>query len=86
MPAISRFLGIVIAMYSGDHPPPHFHARYVGQSASIGIEPLTVLAGTLPPRVLGQVFEWAALHQDELLNDWKLVTAHQLPVPIPPLA
>ena len=78
--------GIVITMYSGDHPPPHFRTRYVGQSVSIGIEPLTVLAGTLPPRALGQVFEWAALHQDELLADWELVTAHQLPVPIPPLA
>jgi hypothetical protein len=76
----------VITMYSGDHPPPHFHARYVGQSVSIGIEPLTVLAGTLPPRVLGQVFEWAALHQGELLADWELVTGHQFPVPIPPLA
>jgi len=86
MPAISRFLGIVITMYSGDHPPPHFHARYGGQSVSIGIEPLTVLAGTLPPRVLGQVFEWAALHQGELLADWELVAAHQAPAPIPPLA
>jgi len=73
MPAISRFLGIVITMYAGDHPPPHF-------------EPLAVLAGTLPPRVLGQVFEWAALHQGELLADWDLVTAHQVPAPIPPLA
>ena len=44
------------------------------------------VTGTLPPRVLGQVFEWAALHQGELLADWDLVTAHQVPAPIPPLA
>jgi len=42
--------------------------------------------GTLPPRVLGQVFEWAALHQEELLADWAQVAAHQMPAPIPPLA
>ena len=28
MPEISRFLGIVIAMYYNDHAPPHFHAKY----------------------------------------------------------
>jgi hypothetical protein len=27
MPEISRFFGIVIAMYDEDHEPPHFHAR-----------------------------------------------------------
>jgi hypothetical protein len=36
--------------------------------------------------VLGQVFEWAALYQDELLEDWALVAKHQMPAPIPPLA
>jgi hypothetical protein len=42
--AISRLPRIVITMYSGDHPPPHFHARYGGQQVSLGIDPLTVLA------------------------------------------
>jgi hypothetical protein len=69
-----------------DHPLPHFHARYGGQSVSIGVDPLTLLAGMLPPRVLGQVFECAALHQEELLADWAPVSAHQPPAPIPPLA
>jgi len=26
LPEISRFLGIIIAMYYNDHNPPHFHA------------------------------------------------------------
>ncbi len=29
MPEISRFLGIVIAMYYRDHKPAHFHASYL---------------------------------------------------------
>jgi len=37
MPRISSFFGIVIEMYFGDHPPPHFHARYSGESAKIEI-------------------------------------------------
>ncbi|MFW5856472.1 MAG: DUF4160 domain-containing protein, partial [Planctomycetota bacterium] len=28
MPEISRFYGIVIALFFGDHNPPHFHARF----------------------------------------------------------
>ena len=32
MPRISSFYGIVIEMYFGDHPPPHFHARYGGET------------------------------------------------------
>jgi len=28
MPEISRFLGIIIAMFYKDHAPPHFHAIY----------------------------------------------------------
>ncbi|WP_371258199.1 DUF4160 domain-containing protein [Thiohalocapsa sp. ML1] len=28
MPAISRFLGIIIAMYWNDLSPRHFHAKY----------------------------------------------------------
>lgn len=28
MPTISAFYGILIRMYFGDHPPPHFHVRY----------------------------------------------------------
>ncbi len=28
VPEVSRFFGIVIAMYYREHEPPHFHARY----------------------------------------------------------
>ena len=28
MPEISRFLGIIIAMFYKEHSPPHFHAKY----------------------------------------------------------
>lgn len=55
MPEISRFLGIVIAMYFNDHNPPHFHVRYEEYRAHIGIEPLELREGQLSPRVLGLV-------------------------------
>ncbi len=70
MPEISRFLGIVITMYFNDHNPPHFHARYEDSRALIGIEPLELREGQLPPRVLGLVIEWGKLHQAELMQNW----------------
>lgn len=71
MPEISRFYGIVIKMFFDDHSPPHFHAEYGEHSAVIAIESLAVIQGKLPPRAMGLVSEWAALHQDELREDWK---------------
>ena len=35
MPEISRFYGIIIAMFYDEHNPPHFHARYGGYKVSI---------------------------------------------------
>jgi hypothetical protein len=70
MPEISRFFGIVIAMFWDDHDPPHFHARYGQHGAAIEIGSLRVLDGKLPPRALGLVVEWAAQHYDELMENW----------------
>ncbi len=70
MPEICRFYGIVIKMYFGDHPPPHFHAEYGEHEAVLSIERLTVIGGSLPPRAMGLVNEWASLHRSELLVAW----------------
>ena len=85
MPEISRFFGIVIAMFYDDHNPPHFHARYEDYKATINIKDLTVKEGKLPPRVLGFVIEWATLHQNELLKEWELSRKQQPLFPIEPL-
>ena len=71
MPEISRFLGIIISMYFDEHNPPHFHARYGDLKVEVAIDTLAVIAGKLPPRVLGLVLEWAALHKDELIGNWE---------------
>ncbi len=85
MPEISRFFGIIIAMFHREHYPPHFHARYGSYMASIRIEDLAVVEGYLPPRALGLVMEWAYMHKEELLNDWKLAMERKPLLPIEPL-
>ena len=85
MPEISRFFGIIIRMYFGDHPPPHFHAEYGGSRVKVEIGTLAVIDGHLPPRALGLVTEWAALHRDELIELWELAAASQPLHKVPPL-
>ena len=85
MPEISRFFGIVISMNFEDHAPPHFHARYGEHKARVAIEDADVLAGSLPPRVLGLVVEWTAIHRSELYRDWMLAVNRQALDAIEPL-
>jgi hypothetical protein len=86
MPEISRFFGIVIAMYYNDHEPAHFHARYGSKKAKVLIDPPTLIDGDLPPRALGMVLEWAALHRDELLENFTATIEGRPTQRIEPLA
>jgi hypothetical protein len=52
MPEISRFYGIIIRMYPGDHPPPHFHAVYAEHEAFIEIATGKVIYGYVPSTAL----------------------------------
>ena len=72
MPEISRFLGIVIAMYYNDHAPPHFHAHYGDSEIRVEINTGEVMSGVFPTRARKLVLEWLDMHRDELLEDWKL--------------
>ena len=77
MPVISSFYGIDIKMYFRDHSPPHFHVFYAERSAEVVIEDLSVLAGSLPSRVLAMVKEWGLLHRDELRVSWEKARSGQ---------
>ncbi len=85
MPEISRFYGIVIAMFYDEHNPPHFHARYGGQKVAIRIEDFKLLEGNLTPRALGLVMEWAAMHKDELIKNWERAMKKETLLKIEPL-
>ena len=85
MPRICEFYGIVIAMFYNDHEPPHFQATYSGQRALIGIDPIRVLEGSLPLCAQSLVFEWAAGHQAELMENWRRSRARRALVRIAPL-
>ena len=85
MPEISRFLGIVIKMFFNDHQPPHFHAICGAHEALIEIDTLGIYRGELPRRALALVLEWAALHREELRQNWALARSGRAPQGIEPL-
>jgi len=76
MPEISRFLGIVIAMFYDDHVPPHFHATYNEYEITVDLE-TGIVSGTFPKRALHHVLEWYTLHKQELVENWELVKRHK---------
>ena len=84
MPEISRFYGIVIAMFGDDHNPPHFHVRYGSYKASIIIDK-GVVTGQLPRNVLNKVFAWLDAHYDELMDNWNRLKEGDVPHSIEPL-
>ncbi|HBG77544.1 MAG TPA: transcriptional regulator [Phycisphaerales bacterium] len=85
MPEVSRFLGIVIAMYYSEHCPPHFHARYGENRASFSIEELKIMEGSMPKRVVSLIIEWAFEHRQELLDNWELARRKEQLKSIEPL-
>ena len=72
-------------MFYNDHPPPHFHARYGEFEATIGIDTLEIIEGQLPGRALTLVREWATMHREQLVEDWRLCRENTPPVKIEPL-
>jgi hypothetical protein len=77
LPELSRFFGIIIAMYYNDHAPPHFHAKYGSEQVSIRIDDGTVVEGKLGSRAMRLVEEWRVLHQAELIEDWNRALGRQ---------
>jgi hypothetical protein len=85
MPTVSRFFGLAIRMYPRDHAPPHFHAHHGGGEAVVAIETGALLQGSLSVRAHRLVVEWAALHKQELIENWNRAQRRLLPLPIAPL-
>lgn len=84
MPTISQFFGILIHMYiRGEHNPPHFHALYAEHEALIDIHTLEIIRAACRRERLPWCL--AAEHRSELMEDWNLCRAKQLPKPIKPL-
>jgi len=72
MPEISRFFGIIIAMFYNDHPPPHFHViTRKNERVSVVIDTLVIQAGEADSRDTAEAFAWARENGAELRSRWQ---------------
>jgi len=69
MPELSRFYGIIICMYCElePHHSSHFRDYHGDDEAVYGLDPIELLAGSLPRRQARLVEAWAELDQSELV-------------------
>ena len=67
------------------HHVAHFHAYYQDGVGIFSIDPVDLIAGSLPTRQRRFVEAWAELHQAELSTDWQRLQAGRQPAPIEPL-
>ena len=72
MPEISLFYGVRVMMYYNDHMSPHFHVEYGEYKALVDIDEIRVIRGQLPNKQMKIVLAWCVIHQEELVENWKL--------------
>ncbi len=85
MPTICMFRGIKIYINWNDHMPPHFHAKYGNDEVIVSINDIDVIEGNMPNKQLKMLLGWAAFHQEELFENWKLAEGKQELFTIEPL-
>lgn len=76
MPALSMFYGIIVRMQSekgGKHHKPHIHAIYGDYELVIALDG-EVLEGEMPSKQLKMLEGWMAIHEDELVANWKMLS------------
>jgi hypothetical protein len=79
MPTVAIVEGVKVQFFAQEHPPPHFHVMFAEHRAQIGIQPLRVLKGSLPPAKLAAVLLWAEQRQQALMDAWYTVLAKRKP-------
>jgi len=88
VPELSRFFGIIVRMFAeagSPHHAAHFHAYYQDEVGIFSIDPVELIAGSIPRRQRRLVEAWAELHQAELRMDWQRLQEGEAPEPIEPL-
>lgn len=76
MPTLSMFYGIIIRMQSergGKHHKPHIHCLYGDTEVVVALDG-EVLEGTFPSKQTKLLLAWMAIHEEELLANWNLLS------------
>ncbi|CAN5293032.1 hypothetical protein BH11PSE9_BH11PSE9_03860 [soil metagenome] len=72
MPTLARFSKSKLAMYAGDHNPPHFHIlANDGSEAWVELATRQVIWGAVRPASLKEALDWAGRNTALLAAKWK---------------
>ena len=71
VPIVSSFSGVVIRMYYRGHELPHFHAEFRGEQGKYSFDGELIAGGIRSASAERRIRCWAALHDGELLTNWK---------------
>ncbi len=77
MPALSMFYGIIVRMQSelgGKHHCPHLHAIYGDDEVVMALSG-EILEGSFPAKQLKMLVAWMAIHEDELMANWNMLSS-----------
>ena len=66
-----------VAIYPGDHAPPHFHVLGPDCGAVFDIATLSRVRGEGPEAILREVLERAAAEKSTLLKAWCALNDHE---------
>ncbi len=75
----------MFAELGSPHHVAHFHAYYQDGVGIFSIDPVELIAGSLPMRQRRLVEAWAELRQAELRADWQRLQEGRKPTPVEPL-
>ncbi len=76
MPTLSMFYGIIIRMQSekgGQHNQPHIHAIYGECEVVVSLQG-EIMEGKFPKKQEKLLLAWIAIHEDELMANWRLLS------------
>ncbi len=71
MPTVKIIDNIKVDIYSREHPPPHFHAKFAEFEELIEIDSLKTYAGKIPNVQRRKVTDWAAANKMFLMEVFK---------------
>ena len=77
MPTLSIFFGIIVRMYNeqgGQHNRTHIHAEYQNYNIVVDLDG-NVIEGNFPKNKLKLLDAWIEIHREDLLANWKLLSA-----------
>ena len=78
---VARVDGLKVKIFADEHPPPHFHVEYQGESASFSIlncERLEGVAGL--ERYEKAIHYWWERNQSRLIETWNTTRPSDCPV------